>query len=96
MADWRKQLELVAGINASGMESGSTASVSALNRVKSAAVAVGGAIGVAFGSAQILRMVKDMSKAAAEEELAFKRLANSVTLAGGSWDKSGESLQQMS
>ena len=95
MADWRKQLELVAGINASGMESGSTASVSALNRVKSAAVAVGGAIGVAFGSAQILRMVKDMSKAAAEEELAFKRLANSVTLAGGSWDKSGESLQQM-
>jgi len=95
LADWRKQLELVAGINASGMESGSTASVSALNRVKSAAVAVGGAIGVAFGSAQILRMVKDMSKAAAEEELAFKRLANSVTLAGGSWDKSGESLRQM-
>lgn len=87
-----RRLEIEARLDANGIRSGAAAAESSISQLKGAAVSLGAAIGVAFGTQQIIQFGRESVRLAAEEEQAFKRLENQIRAMGGSWKDSKEPL----
>lgn len=90
-----QRLEIQAVLDAAGVKSGAASVESALGGLKSAAVQVGAALGVAFGVQGITQYAVKAVREFEAEALAMKRLEVQLGMLGVSYEDNARSLQEL-